>query len=279
MEEERDREPRRRRHGSSMPAKAEYLILARLALAGIAREVPMSEPALADLKLAVTEACGNAVRHAYAGAPAWCAVRVRRRARMRSRSRSRTTGAGVALDDVPRRSVRRRGSRRERDGARDHPRRSSTSSTVDAARRRPRHARPHAQAPRDSPPLSRLGLERRERRGSRRGTSSARSSAGDLEDAPRRRLRQDDASSPSASRTRRSSADDRPERGRVEERDGREVEHDARSRRGRAASSTPPRSGASAAARRARRARRESVTHRAARRLYLVVMASCIAET
>jgi serine/threonine-protein kinase RsbW len=48
-----------------MPAKSEYLILARLALAGIAREVPMSESVLADLKLAVTEACGNVVRHAY----------------------------------------------------------------------------------------------------------------------------------------------------------------------------------------------------------------------
>ena len=50
-----------------MPAKTEYLILARLALAGIAREVPMDEAVLADLKLAVTEACGNAVRHAHAG--------------------------------------------------------------------------------------------------------------------------------------------------------------------------------------------------------------------
>ena len=49
-----------------MPAKSEYLVLARLALAGIARETPMSETDLADLKLAVTEACGNAVRHAYA---------------------------------------------------------------------------------------------------------------------------------------------------------------------------------------------------------------------
>ena len=50
----------------TMPARAEYLILARLALVGIAREAAMSEDALADLKLAVTEACGNAVRHAYA---------------------------------------------------------------------------------------------------------------------------------------------------------------------------------------------------------------------
>lgn len=47
-----------------IPAKTEYLVLSRLALAGIAREVPMSETVLADLKLAVTEACGNAVRHA-----------------------------------------------------------------------------------------------------------------------------------------------------------------------------------------------------------------------
>lgn len=49
----------------TMPAKAEYLILVRLALAGIAHETPMGEATLADLKLAVTEVCGNAVRHAY----------------------------------------------------------------------------------------------------------------------------------------------------------------------------------------------------------------------
>jgi serine/threonine-protein kinase RsbW len=51
----------------TMPAKAEYLILARLALAGLARERHIPEEALADLKLAVTEACGNACRHAYPG--------------------------------------------------------------------------------------------------------------------------------------------------------------------------------------------------------------------
>jgi serine/threonine-protein kinase RsbW len=59
----------------TMPAKSEYLILARLALAGIAREVPMSESVLADLKLAVTEACGNAVRHAYPDDPGTVRVR------------------------------------------------------------------------------------------------------------------------------------------------------------------------------------------------------------
>ena len=49
----------------SFPAKPDYLLLARLALSGLAREVPMADEVLADLKLAVTEACGNAVRHAY----------------------------------------------------------------------------------------------------------------------------------------------------------------------------------------------------------------------
>ena len=51
----------------SFPARAEYLILGRLALAGVARAVPIPEETLADLKLAVTEACGNVVRHAYNG--------------------------------------------------------------------------------------------------------------------------------------------------------------------------------------------------------------------
>ena len=48
-----------------MPAKAEYLLLGRLALAGMARTVQLDPELLADLKLAVTEACANAVRHAY----------------------------------------------------------------------------------------------------------------------------------------------------------------------------------------------------------------------
>ena len=49
----------------SFPAKPDYLLLARLALSGVAREAPMDDELLADLKLAVTEACGNSVRHAY----------------------------------------------------------------------------------------------------------------------------------------------------------------------------------------------------------------------
>ena len=48
------------------PAKAEYLLLARLALSGLVRELPVDDELVADLKLALTEACGNAVRHGYA---------------------------------------------------------------------------------------------------------------------------------------------------------------------------------------------------------------------
>lgn len=49
----------------TFPAKADYLLLARLVLSGLARELPVGDELLADLKLAVTEACGNTVRHAY----------------------------------------------------------------------------------------------------------------------------------------------------------------------------------------------------------------------
>ena len=49
----------------SFPAKTDYLLLARLALSGMLRTVEVDDEQSADLKLAVTEACGNAVRHAY----------------------------------------------------------------------------------------------------------------------------------------------------------------------------------------------------------------------
>jgi serine/threonine-protein kinase RsbW len=52
----------------TIPAKAEYITLGRLALTGIARlrPEPLSAEVLGDLKLALTEACTNSVRHAYA---------------------------------------------------------------------------------------------------------------------------------------------------------------------------------------------------------------------
>lgn len=48
-----------------IPAKAEYITLGRLALTGLSRLQELSEETLADLKLALTEACSNSVRHAY----------------------------------------------------------------------------------------------------------------------------------------------------------------------------------------------------------------------
>jgi serine/threonine-protein kinase RsbW len=49
----------------TIPARAEYITLCRLALTGISRLASFSEEDLADLKLALTEAASNSVRHAY----------------------------------------------------------------------------------------------------------------------------------------------------------------------------------------------------------------------
>jgi serine/threonine-protein kinase RsbW len=48
-----------------IPARAEYITLCRLALTGIARLRSLSDELVADLKLALTEATSNSVRHAY----------------------------------------------------------------------------------------------------------------------------------------------------------------------------------------------------------------------
>ena len=49
----------------TFPAKPEYITLARLALTGLSRVRPLPDDTLADLKLALTEATSNSVRHAY----------------------------------------------------------------------------------------------------------------------------------------------------------------------------------------------------------------------
>lgn len=49
----------------SMPAKSDYLLLGRLVLTGIASVRTLTDEELADLKLVLTEACANIVRHAY----------------------------------------------------------------------------------------------------------------------------------------------------------------------------------------------------------------------
>jgi serine/threonine-protein kinase RsbW len=51
----------------TIPAKAEYITLVRLALTGLSRLRELPQETLADLKLALTEACSNSVRHAYPG--------------------------------------------------------------------------------------------------------------------------------------------------------------------------------------------------------------------
>ena len=51
----------------TIPAKAEYITLGRLALTALGRLQELPEETLGDLKLALTEACTNSVRHAYAG--------------------------------------------------------------------------------------------------------------------------------------------------------------------------------------------------------------------
>ena len=48
-----------------IPAKPEYVSLARLALTGLSRLRELDPETLADLKLAITEATSNSVRHAY----------------------------------------------------------------------------------------------------------------------------------------------------------------------------------------------------------------------
>ena len=50
----------------TIPARPEFIALCRLALTGLARTRALAPEVVADLKLALTEACSNSVRHAYA---------------------------------------------------------------------------------------------------------------------------------------------------------------------------------------------------------------------
>jgi len=95
-----------------IPARAEYVALARLALSGLADIAALPEEQLADLKLALTEAVSNSVRHASAGT--------------RSRSRSSTTARGSIRRG--RRCSRARSSPREVSASRSSARSPTTSS-------------------------------------------------------------------------------------------------------------------------------------------------------
>ncbi|MGG3891316.1 anti-sigma B factor RsbW [Metabacillus fastidiosus] len=48
-----------------VPAKSEYVAVIRLTLSGIANRMGYEYDAIEDLKIAVSEACTNAVQHAY----------------------------------------------------------------------------------------------------------------------------------------------------------------------------------------------------------------------
>jgi serine/threonine-protein kinase RsbW len=50
-----------------IPARAECIALSRLALTGIAELAAIADDVVADLKLALTEAVSNSIRHAYDG--------------------------------------------------------------------------------------------------------------------------------------------------------------------------------------------------------------------
>lgn len=59
----------------SFPAEARWIALGRLVLSGLCQLSSVTEETQSDMKLAVTEACSNSVRHAYGEEPG--SVRVR----------------------------------------------------------------------------------------------------------------------------------------------------------------------------------------------------------
>ena len=61
----------------SLPATARNVAVVRRALEAIADELALPRPLVEDMRLAVTEACTNVVRHAYSGAEAYDASALR----------------------------------------------------------------------------------------------------------------------------------------------------------------------------------------------------------
>ena len=100
-----------------VPARPEYIALARLALSGLADIASLPDEQVADLKLALTEAVSNSVRHAYGGRR----LRLRRvRARSRlTRRRGRRRRGGLRPGAAA--AARGRGAHRGRSRHRDHP--------------------------------------------------------------------------------------------------------------------------------------------------------------
>ncbi len=103
-----------------IPARPEYLLLARLALTGVARLAQADEEALADLRLAVTEAAANACRHAYEDGQGDVTIQLTLERRRPARGGRR--GRRPRLRERIGGRVARGGARRGRNGPRDHPR-------------------------------------------------------------------------------------------------------------------------------------------------------------
>ncbi len=125
----------------TFPAKADYLLLARLTLSGLARHLPVDDEMLADLKLAVTEACGNAVRHAYEDERGAVGVLF---AVKDGRLEMIVEDQGGGIAEGPLRTSYRATGRR--DGHVHHPRHRRRAGHP-RGRRRARHGRPHDEVP------------------------------------------------------------------------------------------------------------------------------------
>ena len=120
-----------------VPARPEFLLLARLAVTSVGRSAGASEETIADLKLAVTEAVANAVKHAYpAERPGRVTVELTATAGRLEIAVS-DEGRGLGDADV---SIEPRTPGRERDGPLDHPRDRRRGRCRRQARRT-RHAR------------------------------------------------------------------------------------------------------------------------------------------
>lgn len=60
----------------TMPARADNIVFCRLALSGLARSHAIDQEVIDDMKLALTEACSNSVRHAYQDGAGEVSVRI-----------------------------------------------------------------------------------------------------------------------------------------------------------------------------------------------------------
>ena len=85
----------------TIPAKPEYITLGRLALTALSRVRPVSDETLSDLKVALTEACTNSVRHAYRNGRRGHVEILYELEPDRLAIEVVDDGSGIALDDIP----------------------------------------------------------------------------------------------------------------------------------------------------------------------------------